>query len=317
MKNWLKRLLTGTAIGVGSAIPGVSGGTIAVILHVFEELVWAVSHIFKEFKKSFFILLPIVIGIVIGIVPTIILMDKALESFLFGVICVFAGFIAGSLPKITKELKTEKPKVSYIVTFIIAFIITVGLGVFSVIRKGDVGELFINPQFWFYLVMIPVGLVSSIALVIPGISGGMILILLGFYAPLINNTVDTAKSCLEGDWSNFGPIIGILACFGIGVVIGFFLASKLMNFCLNKYRVTTFYGIFGFVTGSLISLFINNDIWEYYEIWANGSYAKIPKEIEIPIGIALFIICLILSYLLVRYENKKELEDTSKENPTE
>ena len=161
------------------------------------------------------------------------------------------------------------------------------------------------------------GMAIGTAIIVPGISGGMILILLGFYSPLIETTVGTAKNCLAGDWSNFGVQFGLLACFGVGVVVGFFLASKLMNFFLKKYHTATFYGIFGFVLGSLISLYINNDIWNYYSVWAEGTYYKTPKEIEIPIGIVLFIICLILSYLLVRYENKKEIEDSNKENPSE
>ena len=310
MKNWLKRLLAGIGIGVGSAIPGVSGGTIAVILHVYESFIWSISHLFKEFKKAFFILLPIVIGIVIGLVPTIILMDKALEGFIFGVVCVFAGFIVGSLPKITGEVKGKPYKPVYTVVLIVSLLITVGLGVGSVISKNDVSAHFANPEPWFYVVLIPVGLLASTALVIPGVSGGMMLILLGFYAPLITSTVDTAKACLAGDWSNFGTQIALLACFFVGVAIGFFLISKLMNYLLDKYHDITFYGILGFVIGSIIALFINYEIWNYYQLWASGGQGFLKKEIEIPLGIALFIIAMVLSYLLVRYENKHANQET-------
>ena len=304
MKNVIKRILAGVGIGVGSAIPGVSGGTIAVILHVYESFIWSISHLFKEFKKAIVILLPIVLGIVIGLVPTIILMDKALEGFIFGVVCIFAGFIVGSLPKITAEVKGKPVKPSYIIILIVAFLITIGLGVGSVISKSDVSIHFTNPEPWFYVVLIPVGLIASIALVIPGISGGMMLILVGFYKPLINSTVDTAKACLAGDWSNFGIQMAILGCFGVGVIIGFFLVSKLMSFLLGEFHDATFYGILGFVLGSIIALFINYEIWEYYINWSNGVNGFLKKEIEIPLGIALFIICMVLSYLLVRYENK-------------
>ena len=304
MKNVIKRILAGVGIGVGSAIPGVSGGTIAVILHVYESFIWSISHLFKEFKKAIVILLPIVLGIVIGLVPTIILMDKALEGFIFGVVCIFAGFIVGSLAKITAEVKGKPVKPSYIIILIVAFLITVGLGVGSVISKSDVSVHFTNPEPWFYVVLIPVGLIASIALVVPGISGGMMLILVGFYKPLINSTVDTAKACLAGDWSNFGIQMAILGCFGVGVIIGFFLVSKLMNFLLGGFHDATFYGILGFVLGSIIALFINYEIWEYYVNWSNGINGFLKKEIEIPLGIALFIICMVLSYLLVRYENK-------------
>lgn len=309
MKTLLKRILAGIGIGVGSAIPGVSGGTIAVILHVYESFIWSISHLFKEFKKAIVILLPIVLGIVIGLVPTIILMDKALEGFIFGVVCVFAGFIVGSLPKITAEVKGKPVKPIYIIILVAAFLITIGLGVGSVVAKSDVSVHFANPEVWFYIILIPVGLIASIALVVPGISGGMMLILVGFYKPLINSTVDTAKACLAGDWSHFGIQMAILGCFGIGVIIGFFLVSKLMNFLLNEFHDATFYGILGFVLGSIIALFINYEIWEYYTLWAEGGQGFLKKEIEIPLGIALFLICMVLSYLLVRYENKHSVKE--------
>ena len=108
IKEWFKTLLAGAAIGVGSSIPGVSGGTIAVILGVYEKLIWAVSSIFKAFKKSIIYLLPMVIGMVLALIPMIYLMDKALNYFLFGIVCLFAGFIVGSITGITDEVK-DKP----------------------------------------------------------------------------------------------------------------------------------------------------------------------------------------------------------------
>ena len=77
-----------------------------------------------------------------------------------------------------------------------------------------------------------------------------------------------------------------------------------MNFLLDKHHDITFYGILGFVIGSIIALYINYEIWNYYLLWVNGGQGFLKKEIEIPLGIALFIICGVLSYLLVRYENK-------------
>lgn len=316
MKNFLKNLLAGFGIGVGSAIPGVSGGTIAVIFHVYEKLIWAISHIFKAFKEAIIILIPILLGVVIGLVPTVILMDKALEGFLFGVVCIFAGFITGSMPKITGEIKGVKVKPIHIIVLVIALLITIGLGVGSIVSNSDVSTHFAHPEVWFYFVLIPVGLLSSVALVVPGISGGMVLILLGFYAPLINSTVDTMKACLAGDWSNFGNQVLILLCFAIGVIVGFFLVSKLMNLLLSRFHDVTFFGILGFVIGSTIALFLNYEIWSYYVNWSNGGQGFIQKEIEIPLGIALFIISVIGSYLLVRYENKKLKQQQEQEETT-
>lgn len=307
-KEWLKILLSGIGIGIGSAIPGVSGGTIAVICNVYEKIINAVSNIFKKFTESFLILLPILVGLLIGLIPTIILVDKCLEQFLFGLICIFAGFIIGSLPKITSEIKNTKPTKKHFFTLVITFIIVVLLGVGSVLAKTDMTSQFNKPDWWFYIALIPVGLVASIALVVPGVSGGMILVLLGFYAPLIESTVGVAKDCLNGNWSMFGQQIGLLLCFLLGVIIGFIVVSKIMSKLLSKYHDLTFFGILGFIVGSLISLYINNEIWSYYKMWSNGGQGYLKMNIEIPIGIVLLIMCSILSYLLIRISNKKELE---------
>lgn len=315
VKEWFKALLAGMGIGVGSAIPGVSGGTIAIILKVYEKILWAISNIFKEFKRAVIYLLPVLLGVVLAVIPTIYLMDKALVGFLFGVICLFAGFIVGSIPGITDEVKGQPVKKSYIVALVISLLIAVGLGIASVVAEADVSAQLVNPQWWMYIVLVPVGTVASAALVVPGLSGSMLLLLLGFYQPLIETTVDTAKSCLQGDWSGFPQQLGILACFAVGVIIGFYFISKLMHYLLSKYRNATFYSIIGFVIGSTIALFFNFEIYAYYQLWAMNLYIYMPFYIEIPIGIVLLIGGAIASYMLIRYKRKQDSLNLNEKSP--
>ena len=316
VKEWFKTLFSGMAIGFGSAVPGVSGGTIAVIFGVYQKIIWAVSNIFKHFKEAFRVLLPTLLGVVLALIPTVYLMDKALYGFVFGVICIFAGFIIGSIPGITDEIKDVKPRYPHIIALIVAALVAIGLGVGSVLAKADVSVYFFgDTPWWFYLVLIPVGFVASVALVVPGLSGGMLLLLMGFYKPLIAYTTDTVKACLHGDWSAFGSLVGILGCFAVGVILGFFFISKLMHFLLAKYHDVTFYAIIGFVVGSVPALFFNYEIYSYYQVWASGAYIWMPLYIEIPIGVVLLIGSTIASYFLVRYKRKKELENNEKEIP--
>ena len=308
VKDWFKRLVAGIAIGIGSAVPGVSGGTIAVILKVYEKLVDMISNIFKKFKEAIIYLLPVLIGVVIALIPTIYVMHKALNGFLFGIVCLFAGFIIGSFPSVTDEVKGKPIKKPHIFALILAFLIALGLGISSVFAKADLSSNFVNPEWWLYLVLIPVGVIASTALVVPGISGSMLLLLIGFYKPLIDSTTNTAKECLNGNWSNFGSQIGILACFAIGVIVGFYFISKLMHYLLSKYHDVTFYAIIGFIIGSTLALFFNNDIYNYYLIWASGKYVSISMTAEIIIGITLLIIGAGISYLLVRYKRKIDQE---------
>lgn len=310
IKNFIKTLLAGMAIGFGSAVPGVSGGTIAVIFGVYKKIIWAVSNIFKKFKESIIVLLPTLIGVVVALIPTIVLMFYALDYFLFGIVCIFAGFIIGSFPGIKDEVKGVKPNHKHIIVLVIALLIAVGLGVASALGNADLAEYIFNAPIWMYFVMIPVGLVASVALVVPGLSGGMILLLMGFYKPLIDFAKITLSDCLHGDWSNFGSLVGIVGCFAIGAVVGFYLVSKLMHYLLAKHHDITFYGIMGFVIGSVIALFYNYNIKEHYIDWSNGT-AAVPLYIEIPIGIVLLIVTIILSYLLVRYKRKIEAQEAT------
>ena len=297
------------AIGFGSAVPGVSGGTIAVILGVYEKIIWAVSNILKHFKEAFRVLLPTLLGVVVALVPTIYLMDKALNGLLFAVICIFAGFIIGSIPGIKDEVKDVKPTFKHIIAIVVAALVAIGLGVGSVLAKADVSSYFYSTPVWFYFVLIPVGFVASVALVVPGLSGGMILLLIGFYTPLIEYTTGTIKNCLNGDWSSFGNLVGLLGCFLIGVLLGFYLISKLMHFLLSKYHNVTFYAIIGFVVGSVIALFFNFEIYQYYLLWAYGGQGYLKLYIEIPLGVVLLVGAIIGSYLLVRYKRKIEQKE--------
>ena len=308
-KTWLKIFLAGIGIGVGAAIPGVSGGTIAVILKVYEKIIWAVSHLFKEFKKAFKIVLPTLLGVIIGLIPTMVLMKFALEGFVFGVVCIFAGYIIGSLPSLRKEVSDEKPKSIYIALLILSALIAITLGVLSVVIKVDLSTNFETPEIWFYFVMIPVGFVASVALVVPGLSGSMILLLLGFYRPLIDSTVGTMEQVLHGDFSHLGIQVGLLGGFAVGVILGFFLISKVMQYLLSKYHHATFYAIIGFVVGSVIALFFNFEIYEYYLVWAKGSYIFMPLYIEIPVGIVLLGLAIFGSYKLSKLQERYSIEE--------
>ena len=310
MKKWVKLLLGGIGIGAGSAVPGVSGGTIAVIFGVYNKIIWAVSNIIKHFKQAIVIILPALLGLIIGFIPTYYLMHKALYGFVFGVICIFAGFIIGSIPGIKDEVKNVKPTKKHYIILIVSALVAVGIGVASVLVKADVSNYFNNTPVWFYFVLIPVGFAASVALVVPGISGAMLLLLMGFYVPLSDFIFGTLDACFKaGDWSNFGHLLGVVGCLAIGIILGFFFISKLMHYLLDKYHDYTFYSIIGFVIGSVGALFYNFEINKYYFNWASGLSGYTPMYVEIPIGIVLLIGFTVLSYLLVRYKRKVEAKE--------
>lgn len=316
IKNWFKTFLAGAAMGVASAIPGVSGGTIAVIVGIYKKLIDAINNLFKKFVPSFLTLLPILLGVVCAMIPCIIIFDYAFEGFVFGIVTLFAGLIIGSFPSLVKEVADERPHKKHMIILVITTIIAVGLGVLSALT-GDSVNLeanFLNPEPWFYLVLIPIGVLASISLIIPGISGSMLLLVLGFYKPLISLAKDLMSNVFKGIFSNFWQPVGLLACFAVGIIVGFFTVAKFMSYLLNKHHRITFYGIIGFVIGSTLALFFNYEIVSYYQIWMNNKYVFIPMWLEIIIGLLLAAGGFVLTFLIGKYAEKKKKLETNLEN---
>ena len=116
-------ILKGCVMGIANVIPGVSGGTMAVSMGIYDRLITALTHLLKEFKKSFVTVLPIGIGMVIGILGL-----SRLIEWMFGIIPVqtnlfFIGLILGGLPMIIKEVKGKKVNAGCVVGFIFFFLL--------------------------------------------------------------------------------------------------------------------------------------------------------------------------------------------------
>ena len=321
--KFLKRFFAGMGIGVGAAIPGVSGAAIAVIFKVYEDIIAAVNNFRKRFGFAIKVLIPILLGIICAVIPCIYLFSLAFEHLMFVLICIFAGFLIGSFPSITDKVKGVKPNKLQIALIVTGALFVITLGVLSVAfgDKLNIGGLFVNIKnnWWLYLVLIPVGALAAVALTVPGLSGSLILLVIGFYRPLVDSVKTWAGNCVKGDWSMVGPLFGVLASFAVGCLIGVVLVSKIMSYLLAKHRDSTFFTIIGFIAGSIFVLFFNYDIYNYYLNWSGVEFANInpvlPIYLEIPIGIVVLSLCAFGSYMLVRAERKnsqeKENQDTS------
>lgn len=315
--KFLKRFLAGMGIGTGAAIPGVSGAAVAVIFKVYEDIISAVNNFRKQFGFAIKVLIPILLGIVCAVIPCIYLFSLAFEHLMFVLICIFAGFLIGSFPSITDKVKGVKPNKLQIMLIITGFLFVIGLGVLSVAfgDKLNIGGLFvnINNNWWLYLVLIPVGVLAAVALTVPGLSGSLILLVIGFYRPLVDSVKTWGGNCLKGDWSMVGPLFGVLGSFAIGCLIGVVLVSKIMTYLLAKHRDSTFFTIIGFILGSICVLFFNYDIYNYYLNWSGVVFENInpvlPIYVEIPVGLVILSACALGSYMLVKLERKSKQEE--------
>ena len=306
IKEWLKMFLSGMAMGAANAVPGVSGGTVAVILKIYQKIVDSISGIFKHFLKSLGVLLPLIIGIAAAMIPCLFLFDFAFEYFAFGLVSFFAGLIIGSFPGIIDEVKNEPVKISNVTICVFTCLIAISLGVLSVVLgdKIDIGDLLTNPKWYSYVLLIIVGFLASISLIIPGISGSMVLLVLGFYGPVVDLVTNALKN-IGG--AGFGTQVLEMLSLVLGIIFGLLSVAKLMGYLLNKHRVPTYYGIIGFILGSLVTLYINQDIWSYYQLWSGGNY-YLPIWLEIILSVLLLAGGATLTYMLVRYTRKHKQE---------
>ena len=312
VKQWFKRFFAGMAIGTGAAIPGVSGAAIAVIFRVYEDIINAVNNFRKKFGWAIAVLIPILIGVLLAVGICIVLFHLAFRHFMFVLMCLFAGFLLGSFPGITDEVKGEKLTKKAIILIAIGFVFVIILGVLSVVigvQGFSVSKLFVELPWYLYLILIPVGAVAAVALTVPGLSGSLILLIIGFYRPLVDNAEAWAKATLKGDFSHTGPLFGVIGCFAIGCIIGVVVVSKIMNVLLRKWRKETFFTIIGFIAGSVFVLFFNLEIYNYYRAWAGVHIDNVdqlmPMWAEMIVGFVVLALCAIGSYQLVRMQRKK------------
>ena len=293
-KDSIIRFLKGIIIGVAMIIPGVSGGTLAVLLGIYDTLIDSINNLFKDFKKSFSILLPIFLGAVVGFVMLIVPLTIALNKFPLVIISLFAGLIIGGIPQLYKKVQGKENPIGII------------LGLFSILIMVGLCFIVTNINVSFDLLSFPIilylilgGLLSACALVVPGISGSMIMMILGLYSPLLLVLSDILH------FQNIFKNLLIVLPLAIGLVIGFFSISKLMGFLLKKHETNTFFSIIGFVIGSIFTI--------YFVTITDGKYVI---DFSFP-SIAISSICLIGGFLLTfllekKISNRKENIDETR-----
>lgn len=278
----------GAAIGVAMIIPGVSGGTLAVLLDVYDRIIRAISNIFKDFKNSILVLLPILLGAVIAVAAAYFPIKYALRSFPFPTVMLFAGLMIGSCPKIVKDGIKRGFKWLDILSVALPLILVIGICFIPSVGSANLGA---DMPVHGYFLLIAIGALASCALVVPGISGSMLLLIFGYY----NEILDTV-SLLRTD---FGHSVLVLALFAVGIIIGFFSIARLMKFLLSKFPKATNWAIIGFVIGSIPAIFIT-----YNANFPDFVYGDL-NAVHIAVGCVLCSVGIVATLLLTVFAEKK------------
>lgn len=237
--------LKGMIIGIANIIPGLSGGTMAISVGVYEKLINTIGNFFKKFKETFkenmIFLIPIGIGAVVGVVGFSKLLDFLLNNYKMPTQFAFIGLILGSFPLIFKNANKNGFKKSYLIACVITLVI--GL-VLTILEKTGVTGATVNSfdlNFVNIILLFFYGFIAAGTMVIPGLSGSFMLLLLGVYGAILS-----AVSSLN---------IPILIPFGIGVMAGILVCAKVIDLLLNKFYGHTYYAIIGFIIGALPAIY--------------------------------------------------------------
>lgn len=237
----------GALFGIANIIPGVSGGTMAVVTGVYDEFMEAIAHFIKKRNFLFFYLA----GAGIGIVGAAFILEDLFERWPQPTLFTFMGFILGGIPMLVKKGRFEKKlRLSWGIGFLIAFALIIVMG-FMLNPAESEPITVMNVQTG--LMVFFSGIAAASAMIIPGISGSFLLLLFGMYTTFVGAVTDM----------NFP----ILIAGGAGVGTGVMVVSRLISFCLNRYHSLTYSVILGLVSASAIAL------WPGFSFDAQGIFS--------------------------------------------
>ncbi|HCV4389808.1 DUF368 domain-containing protein [Staphylococcus aureus] len=244
--KWIN-ILKGFAMGTSDLVPGVSGGTIALLLGIYNQFIASISGIFsRRFWPSFTFLIPIIIGMLLAMGSLSNLFNYLLSQHHIPTMFFFGGLIIGIVPYL---LKISNYKTSFTTKHYMMVIAGIAiLIVITLMNNGDkhAGETLTLSTSLIIKYFIA-GMCASSAMLLPGISGSFMLLVFGVYGTVMLSISEVVKLNFAG--------LPILLAVGFGVLAGFIISSKIIQYFLTHHKLMTFALIIGFVVGSLFAVF--------------------------------------------------------------
>ncbi len=251
----IRSILKGAVIGVANIIPGVSGGTMAVAMGIYDKLIFSITNIFKAFKESLRFLIPIGIGMVLALVGLSFVIETSLERFPLPTNCLFIGLIVGGFPAMWKKVKGTKVKLGHILAGILFFVIVAG---FAALGNGEGKSADLTFSLVSVIKLFFVGIIASATMVIPGVSGSMMLMLMGYYGPIISAIKNFIEALLSFNVPVLLETMGILVPAGIGIVVGIVVIAKLIELIFKKIPLYAYWAIIGLIVASPVAIILLN-----------------------------------------------------------
>ena len=250
----IKTFIAGILIGVANIIPGVSGGTMAVSMGIYDKLIHAVTHLFQEFKKSCLFLLPVLIGAGAAIVALSRVIEFLFERYPLQTNLLFIGLIVGGLPAILRKVKGEKISMGNGLAFLLFFALVVGL-----MGEQEEAQAVLSVEPVTMIKMLGVGVIAAATMVIPGVSGSMMLMLMGYYTPVIREINGFTSRLAAFDMTGLSRGLARLVAMGIGIVLGIFGIAKVIEIIFQKWPMLAYFAIIGLIVASPVAICLMSD----------------------------------------------------------
>jgi len=287
--NPLILFVKGIIMGLANIIPGVSGGTLALILGIYERMINSITTLFKKFKENIAFLIPVGIGMVAAIIGGSKIIPPCLAKFPLATVLFFTGLIIGGIPLLYKKISKHMKNGSNYIVFAIVF---AALLCYTFLTSNAGPVQLTNLEFIDYFKLFLVGMVGAATMIVPGISGSMTLMVIGYYEGIWTTVGNLTEFSLF--WHN----MKILVPFVIGIIVGLFLVAKLIEILLAKFEIKTYFGIFGFIFASIIIMFVKN---------ISGF-----NIVEFIIGLVLLVVGYLISYFIANYKKSENTELVNK-----
>jgi putative membrane protein len=260
LSHEVRIFLIGAAMGVANIIPGVSGGTIAVVFGIYEDLMEALGNFLTDREKRWQYIKYLAIlfsGSLVAVLSLARILSWSFENYPLPTVYFFLGLIIGSIPVVIKSHSDMKLNFPRSLAFLIGLSGVVVLALLQAksgeaAGSADLSGLSIMSYIYFAFA----GAIAASAMIVPGVSGSFILILLGAYWTVLSAVSELTGSLLsEGLSEAMISRILVLGCLGVGIVLGILVFSKIMSWALKNYPATTMYLILGLIIGSIYQIF--------------------------------------------------------------
>jgi len=305
-------------MGAADVVPGVSGGTIAFISGIYEELIETIHKLdfaffslwkskgfataWKTYNLSF--LVALFSGILISILSLAKLITFLLDTYPILVWSFFFGLVIASILYVGKQITTWNLKI------IIALVIAAA-GAYAITLAKPMGT---PDSTWFLFVA---GFIAIIAMILPGISGAFILLLLGAYESIISTLTKLGEGLFQLNWQLFSEALLKILVFAVGAIVGLKVFSKVLNWLFKNHKNLILAILTGFMIGALNKIWPWKNVLEYRTSHSGKQVpfleesilpTQYPENPQVLLAIACAIGGFLLIFILERLAVKKPTE---------